>query len=76
MKHCVREKSTEVLDVLVRDVIGQAFGVVRPGLIPKGHEVAMRQCGEALVFGPRVDSLLQQCVDLLLGWENLVAHRA
>ena len=50
MENCVREKRAEVLDVLVSDVIGQAFGVVLPGLIPEGHEVATRQCGEALVL--------------------------
>ena len=65
-----------MLDVLVGDAIGQAVGVVRPGLIPECHKVAARQCWEALVFGPRVDSLLQQCEDFLLRWKNLVAQRA
>ena len=65
-----------MLDVLVGDAIGQAIGVVRPGLIPECHEIAARQCRKSLVFGPCIDSLLQQCEDLLLGWENLVAQGA
>ena len=54
------EKCSKILDVLVGDVVGHALRVVRPGLVPKSDNVALRQDGEALMFGPRVDALLQK----------------
>ena len=72
----IRDERAEVLDVLVGDVIGEAIGVICPSLFPEGREIAARQGRKSLMFGPQIDSLLQQSVDLLLGWENLVVQGA
>ena len=72
MEHGVREKCPKILDVLVGDVVGHALRVVRPGLVPKSYKVALRQSVEALVFGPRVDSLLQKRENFLFRGEDLV----